>query len=526
MTRSLTRRERLMATLRGAAVDRPAVSLYEIGGLRMDPTDPDPFNVYSDPSWQPLLELAEQETDLIRLRSAVRAQSHVAWDRAAAADAQSVRDELLETESWEAGRLPAYAPDVRVGGRELTSQTRRDKDVDTLWTVEHLLKDRDDLRAYLQLPDEFFDETMFGRPAAGRGAGAGRPWHRDGRHGRPAVCGRDAAEHAGLHDRRVHRESRCFISCWRSWLGRFTRRTEQVAREFPGRLWRIYGPEYAAEPYLPPRLFDEYVVRYVTPMVDAIHAHGGFARIHCHGRIAQPARHDRRHGRRRDRSVGAAAAGRRDAGLSPATLRRATGAVRQPGGGGHRADGARPIRCARLPSAGARHGRTGRGFVLMPTACPVGRKIEHRTLLNYQTIVRRGDEWKGMEPLEAHAYNERPTVTARASCLMRTLVQWIPVRAESNTSHRCRLDLHATTWCWPVLSQRGCVAAVIVCGRESGRCCDAWSVAAATAVSLPTGCRGGHRRASPGRARTGRRLWPSVWRPGQRGSPATACGTR
>ena len=70
-----------MATLRGEAVDRPAVSFYEIGGLRMDPLDPDPFNIYTDPSWQPLLELAEQETDLIRLRSAVRAQSHVAWDR-------------------------------------------------------------------------------------------------------------------------------------------------------------------------------------------------------------------------------------------------------------------------------------------------------------------------------------------------------------------------------------------------------------------------------------------------------------
>ena len=74
MTSSMSRRDRLMATLRGEAVDRPAVSFYEIGGLRMDPTDPDPFNIYHDSSWQPLLELAEQETDLIRLRSAVRAQ--------------------------------------------------------------------------------------------------------------------------------------------------------------------------------------------------------------------------------------------------------------------------------------------------------------------------------------------------------------------------------------------------------------------------------------------------------------------
>ena len=51
-----------MATLQGRPVDRPAVNLYEIGGFVVDPSDPDPFNVYNDPSWQPLLRLAEQRT--------------------------------------------------------------------------------------------------------------------------------------------------------------------------------------------------------------------------------------------------------------------------------------------------------------------------------------------------------------------------------------------------------------------------------------------------------------------------------
>ena len=58
-----------------------------------------------------------------------------------------------------------------------------------------------------------------------------------------------------------------------------------MSEAFPGHLWRIYGPEYAAEPFLPPRLFQEYVVRYTEPMVRAIKKHGGFARVHCHGRI-------------------------------------------------------------------------------------------------------------------------------------------------------------------------------------------------------------------------------------------------
>ena len=63
--------------------------------------------------------------------------------------------------------------------------------------------------------------------------------------------------------------------------------TEAVAKALPGRIWRIYGPEYASPPYLPPRLFHEYVTLYVKPMVDMIQGYGGFARIHCHGKLRQ-----------------------------------------------------------------------------------------------------------------------------------------------------------------------------------------------------------------------------------------------
>ncbi len=41
----LSRRERLMATLRGEPVDQPAVCFYEIGGFKVDPEDPDPYNI-------------------------------------------------------------------------------------------------------------------------------------------------------------------------------------------------------------------------------------------------------------------------------------------------------------------------------------------------------------------------------------------------------------------------------------------------------------------------------------------------
>lgn len=64
----MTKRERLMATLRGETVDRPAVSFYEIGGWKLDPDDTDPYNVCNDPSWRPLIALAEQSSRLKPLR--------------------------------------------------------------------------------------------------------------------------------------------------------------------------------------------------------------------------------------------------------------------------------------------------------------------------------------------------------------------------------------------------------------------------------------------------------------------------
>jgi hypothetical protein len=44
-----------MTTLRGESVDRPPVSFHEIGGFRIDPLDPDPYNVYNSPDWRPLI---------------------------------------------------------------------------------------------------------------------------------------------------------------------------------------------------------------------------------------------------------------------------------------------------------------------------------------------------------------------------------------------------------------------------------------------------------------------------------------
>jgi uroporphyrinogen-III decarboxylase len=177
--------------------------------------------------------------------------------------------------------------------------------------------------------------------------------------------------------------------------GPIYRRTEQVAREFPGRLWRIYGPEYASEPYLPPRLFQEYVVQYVTPMVRAIHKHGGFVRIHCHGRT-----------RNLLDMIAALPADAIDP-LEPPPhgdvtlddVRQRYGQQLVLFGNLEVADIERmpPAQFDQLVCTTLRQGTSGsgRGFVLMPTACPIGRNLAANALVNYQTIVRRATTWGG-----------------------------------------------------------------------------------------------------------------------------------
>jgi len=119
----LTRRERLMATLRGEPVERPAVSFYEVGGIPMNPDDPGPFNVHSGLGWRELLQLAEEETDLIRMRApALRPAPGNCMDAF----------RTVETEIRDGSRFVRTT--WRVGGRVLTSVTRQDPSVDTVWT--------------------------------------------------------------------------------------------------------------------------------------------------------------------------------------------------------------------------------------------------------------------------------------------------------------------------------------------------------------------------------------------------------
>ena len=276
----MTRRERLSATLRGEPTDRPPVSFYEIGGFQIDPTDPDPYNIYNSPDWQPLLKLAEDHTDIIRMMSPVRTRT---IDPTGSATGTR-RHEFFREDTQDDGETRITRTVLAVAGRTMTQVTKRERQINTVWTVEHLLKDADDVEAYLAIPDEVFAEHIDTRPLEAEEAALGD-------RGIVMVDTEDplcaAAALFSMEDYTVlaFTEPALFHRLLEKMAARIQPRTAEVSRRFPGRLWRIYGPEYASPPYLPPYRFEEYVVRYDRPIVEAIQTPGGYARIHSHGRL-------------------------------------------------------------------------------------------------------------------------------------------------------------------------------------------------------------------------------------------------
>ena len=371
----MNRRERLMATLRGEPVDRPAACFYEINGIDENPANTDPFNIFSHPSWAPLLQLARERSDIILMRG-------VGFKNAPPDPLADLR--TSETHIENGSRFGSMT--IRAGRRTLTTRWRHDPDVNTTWTLEHLLKDVDDLKAWLDLP-----APVFG--------------------GEPDPSGVLKAEEI-LGDRGIamidYATPLCHVAPLFE-MGQFTvialtepelfhkalervasvlhPSVEAIAKAVPGRLWRVVGPEYASPPYLPPRLFREYVVRYDTPIVQSIQRYGGYARIHCHGRLSQIIDDIASTGCMGLDPIEPAPQG--DIELS--FVRRKYGKQIALFGNLEASDleNLPAAQFAKKIAAAIEQGTAGegRGFVLMASACPYGRVLSARALGNYQKMV-------------------------------------------------------------------------------------------------------------------------------------------
>ena len=386
----MNRRQRLMATLRGEPVDRPAVSFYELNGLDEDCNNQDPFNIYSDPSWRELIELTRDHTDRIVMRTVPFIDDQTAvgnQEQRVGVPSDPLAGISQESITFDANGSRIVTRTINAGERTLTSRTRQDKDVNTIWTLEHLLKDEDDLKALLQLD---FPATC-GKPDVSVVLDA------EAAIGETGIVMIDTPDPlclaAALFDMATYIMVAAFEpDLFHELLSRFAAilypDTAAVAKALPGRLWRIYGPEYASPPYQSPTAFRDYVVRYDQPMVDLIQTQDGFVRIHSHGNL--------------NKIIEEIASMGVD-GLDP---------IEPPSQGDmelievRHKYGKQLVLFGNLEATDIENLPTdqfeqkiktaieqgtagaGRGFVLMPSSCPYGRKLPPLALENYKKMVK------------------------------------------------------------------------------------------------------------------------------------------
>ena len=378
----MTRRQRLMNTLRGLPVDRPPVCFYEINGYDENPNDPDPFNIFTHPSWLPLLDLAREKTDRIVMRG-------VAFKEIAPDPIGHIANDISTIRNG--SRFIRRT--VSAGRKVLTMESRQDPDINTVWTTEPLLKDVCDLDTFLELPvfgaGEIIDTTAFLKAESDIGE-----------TGLVMIDTPDPLCLAALlfdmsnYTMIALTEQEKFHRLLERFSDVLLAKTAEVARLLPGRLWRIYGPEFASPPYLPPSLFREYVCRYVKPMISLIHQSGGYARIHCHGKI-----HDILD------DIADMGADAIDPIEPPPQGDVELRYVREKHGNHLVLFG--NIECADIENLPAHEfekkirraldegtSGSGRGFVLMPSASPYGRILGDLALENYRVMVRMAEEWR------------------------------------------------------------------------------------------------------------------------------------
>ncbi|OHB60033.1 MAG: hypothetical protein A2Y12_05655 [Planctomycetes bacterium GWF2_42_9] len=386
----MNRKERLTATLLGKQVDRSAVSFYELNGIDEDPYDDSPFNIYSHPSWKSLINLTREKTDRIVMRNVPYSMGpHIKipyWSH--------LKDIGRTDVSFDNNGSRFMTLTLQTGCRTLTSRTRQDRDVNTVWTLEYLLKDVNDIRAWLEMPVfEYSDGidlsyiTETERLLADSGiVMIDTP--------DPVCC---AVELLGFETMMLMAtlESKLFHQLLQRFASVLHHQTDYISQALPGRLWRIYGPEAMTAPYFRPKHFREYIVKYDAPMIHAIERNGGYARIHCHGKVKDIL----------DDIVSMGCSGIDPLEPPPQGdvdlwyVRQKYGEQLVLFGNLEIADienmptlefEKRIINAIKQGTCGK-----GRGFVLMPSACPYGRVVSDLTLRNYETIIEIAESYSG-----------------------------------------------------------------------------------------------------------------------------------
>jgi uroporphyrinogen-III decarboxylase len=261
-------RQRILTALKCQAPDRVPISTYELAGYNTQAVE------NNDPSYFELMQAIREKTDCLAMWNPDSNERFLGTAYPAEMAAQTWREE---------DRTVTHTT-LQTPQGPLTQTIKRLDNLNTPWQTEHWCKTVEDVDRALSLPyvPVTYDASDYAR-----------------------IC-REVGEHgilmASLGDPLLMAAELMEFGEFTIWAATESAHFERTVRVLHERcmenlrrmlavnvveLYRICGPEYATPPYLPPALFERFVVPYVAEMVDLIHSHGAQVRLHCHGKIGR-----------------------------------------------------------------------------------------------------------------------------------------------------------------------------------------------------------------------------------------------
>jgi Uroporphyrinogen decarboxylase (URO-D) len=256
-------RERLLASIRRQPVDRVPISTYELVGHNPRSWE------NNEPSYKKLMDHIRQHTDCLFMTGSIHPEF--------------LKGELIE-EKWEEGDSTFTRIINRTPKGDLTALFRDDKNIMTRWTLEHYLKDVGDIEKYLSVayqPPEPDFGYLFDQQQQLGDNGLLMYTISD------PICEIAELFEFGQFMMSALTNEKEIIRLFDAVFERQYHQLQILLKHAPKPvLYRICGPEYATPPYLSHDYFVKFVKNYDTKLIELIHDHGSYARVHSHGCVA------------------------------------------------------------------------------------------------------------------------------------------------------------------------------------------------------------------------------------------------
>ena len=286
----LSSRDRILRTLEGQPVDRVPIYM-PVRWTPLEP-EPDPDDWKAEANHRALVSLAAEMGDsFVHLAVPERVPIGGSQDVFDSTETgifdrrffmiPPERVRVTKEEKTAERRYTRYRVDTPKG--HLTAEEAVTRGVDTLWTTEPLVKDRDDAEKIMSVPYRFTPPDLTGFLEAS---------DRLGDRGVPVLfVSSPVAMVSRLMDFQVFLE-------WTITERPLVDRMIQVARERVadrlqyvleggvGPLVRFGGCEQATPPMMSNRLFEEFIVEHEAPLWQMVRDAGRIVWVHCHGKVA------------------------------------------------------------------------------------------------------------------------------------------------------------------------------------------------------------------------------------------------